>query len=396
MDKKLARLLVLLFCFVAIGCKSKANSSNTPKKIKVGAEAMSKYLPLLEEKRVGLVVNHTSLVGHTHLLDTLLSRNIDIGTIFAPEHGFRGKADAGAHIGNSKDGKTGIPIVSLYGKNKKPSIEQLAEIDILVFDIQDVGVRFYTYISTLHLIIEAAAERDIPVLVLDRPNPNGHLVEGPVLEPGFESFVGMNPLPIIYGLSIGELAIMINSEAWANDKPADLTVIPCENYTHNSSYSLPVKPSPNLPNLQSILLYPSICLFEPSQISVGRGTDSQFQVIGGPDKNLGTFVFVPEDKPGAQNPVNEGLTCYGADLTRINARGIGFDLSYLFGFYKKFENKKSFFTNERFFNQLVGNAWIKEDLEAGKSSEEVEGKWQADLQEFKLLRKKYLLYPDFE
>jgi len=396
MDKKIARLLVLFFCFSAIGCKSKANSSNTPEKIKVGAEAMHKYLPLLEDKRVGLVVNHTSVVGNSHLLDTLLSRNIDIRTIFAPEHGFRGEADAGAHIDNSKDGKTGIPIVSLYGKNKKPSNEQLAEFDILVFDIQDVGVRFYTYISTLHLIIEAAAERNIPVIVLDRPNPNGHLVAGPVLEPGFESFVGMNPLPVVYGLTIGELATMINGEAWANDKPADLTVIPCENYTHNSSYSLPFKPSPNLPNLQSVLLYPSICLFEPTQISVGRGTDTQFQVIGGPDKDLGIYIFVPESKPGAQNPVNEGVTCYGDDLTKVDAMNMGFDLSYLFGFYENFKNKKAFFTNERFFDLLAGNAWIKEDLKAGKSYQEVEAKWQEDLQQFKLLRNKYLLYPDFE
>ena len=396
MDIKIARLLVLLLCFSAIGCKSKANSSNTPEKIRVGAEAMAKYLPLLEDKRVGLVVNHTSLIGKTHLLDTLLSHNVDVQIIFAPEHGFRGEADAGAHIDDSKDSKTGIPIVSLYGSNKKPSKDQLANIDIFVFDIQDVGVRFYTYISTLHLVIEAAADNNIPVIVLDRPNPNGHLVAGPVLEPEFESFVGMNPLPVVYGLSIGELATMINGESWANESLVDLTVILCENYSHKSRYDLPVKPSPNLPNLQSILLYPSICLFEPTQISVGRGTDTQFQVIGGPDKNLGSYVFIPEDKSGAQNPVNEGIKCYGEDLTRIDAQDLGFDLSYLFNFYRNFEDKEAFFTNGRFFNLLAGNAWIQEDLKAGKAYAEVKVKWQQDLESFKELRKNYLLYPDFE
>ena len=386
-------LLLLLVVFLPFGCKSKSNSSNTPDKIKVGAESIEKYLPLLENKSVGLVVNHTSMVNGQHLLDLLLEHKVDVKKVFAPEHGFRGEADAGAHIDNSKDGKTGLPIISLYGSNKKPSKEQLTDIDVLIFDIQDVGVRFYTYISTMHYIIEAAAENDIPLILLDRPNPNGNLVAGPVLEPAFKSFVGMNPIPVVYGLTMGELANMINQEGWAADKKCDLTIIPCENYTHTSTYSLPVKPSPNLPNDQAIRLYPSICFFEPTQISVGRGTDLQFQVIGGPDKNLGPYHFVPQDKPGAHNPVNEGLDCYGLDLSQMDTGKIGFDLSFLFDFYAKFSNKEKFFTNEKFFNLLAGNDWLIKDLKAGKSLAEVETRWQPALNEFKSLRKKYLLYP---
>jgi uncharacterized protein YbbC (DUF1343 family) len=390
------RLWVLFVCFSAISCKSKANSLNTPQKIEVGAEAMTQYLPLLKGKRVGLVINHTSTIGKTHLLDTLLSRNVKVRAIFAPEHGFRGTADAGAHINNSKDTKTGISIVSLYGDNKKPSAAQLKDIDILLFDIQDVGVRFYTYISTLHYIIEAASENNKPLIVLDRPNPNGHYVAGPVLEKSYKSFVGMNPLPVVYGLTMGELANTIIGEKWAGNNKCDLTVIKCQNYTHKSHYELPIKPSPNLPNQQSILLYPSICLLEPTQISVGRGTDNQFQVLGGPDKNLGEYHFIPVDKPGAKDPVNEGKDCYGRDYTKVNALEMGFDISLLFDFYNNFKNKEAFFTNEKFFNLLAGNNWIIADLKAGKTAAEVESKWQTDLLAFKKIRKNYLLYPDFE
>ncbi|AWV98407.1 exo-beta-N-acetylmuramidase NamZ family protein [Arcticibacterium luteifluviistationis] len=396
MDKLLSLLFVILIGLSPLSCKSKANSSNTPEKIKVGAEAMQEYLPLLKGKRVGLIINHTSTIGKTHLLDTLLSSDVNVTAIFAPEHGFRGDADAGAHIDNSKDAKTGISIVSLYGKNKKPTAEQIKGIDIFVFDIQDVGVRFYTYISTLHYIIEAASENNKPLIVLDRPNPNGHYVAGPVLEKEFKSFVGMNPIPVVYGLTMGELAEMINGESWANKTECDLTVIKCENYDHTSAYELPIKPSPNLPNAQSIYLYPSICFFEPTQISVGRGTDNQFQVIGGPDKNLGNYHFIPTDKPGAHNPVNKGIDCYGLDLRKVDAFANGFDLKLLFDFYNNFEKKSSFFTNEKFFNLLTGNSWILKDLKAGKSAEEVQGKWQEDLKAFKTLRKKYLLYTDFE
>ncbi|WP_341225022.1 DUF1343 domain-containing protein [uncultured Arcticibacterium sp.] len=396
MEKLSSLLFVILIGLLPLSCKSKANSSNTPEKIEVGAEAMQEYLPLLKGKRVGLVINHTSTIGETHLLDTLLKSDVNVTAIFAPEHGFRGEADAGAHIDNSKDAKTGISIVSLYGKNKKPTSAQIKDIDIFVFDIQDVGVRFYTYISTLHYIVESAAENNKPLIVLDRPNPNGHYVAGPVLEKEFKSFVGMNPIPVVYGLTMGELAGMINRESWANDLQCDLTVIKCKNYDHKSKYDLPIKPSPNLPNTQSIYLYPSICFFEPTKISVGRGTGNQFQVIGGPDKNLGSYHFVPTSKPGAQNPVNKGVDCYGLDLTEVDAFGNGFDLNLLFDFYNKFEKKESFFTNEKFFNLLAGNSYILEDLKAGKSAEEVEAKWQEGLTSFKTLRKKYLLYPDFK
>jgi uncharacterized protein YbbC (DUF1343 family) len=385
-------LFLFLIFMIPFGCKSKPNSLNTPEKIKVGAESLGKYLPLLEGKNVGLVVNHTSLVGEKHLLDCLIEEKVSVKKIFAPEHGFRGEADAGAHIDHSKDAKTGLPVISLYGDNKKPTAAQLKGIDILVFDIQDVGVRFYTYISTLHYIIESAAENNIPLIVLDRPNPNGNVVDGPVLESGFKSFVGMNPIPVLYGLTIGELAVMINEEGWASQSLCDLTVIKCENYTHDSKYSLPVKPSPNLPNDQSVKLYASLCVFEATRISVGRGTDLQFQVIGGPDKNLGNYHFVPVDKPGANNPLNKGITCYGEDLSRIDASKIGFNLTYLFDFYSRFNAKNTFFTNERFFNLLIGNDWVIKDLKAGKTPEYVERKWQPALNEFKILRKKYLLY----
>ncbi|KPM50133.1 exo-beta-N-acetylmuramidase NamZ family protein [Jiulongibacter sediminis] len=395
MKKILLKSVLFLFLVSPIACKAKPNSLNSPEKIKVGAESMEEYLPLLKNKNVGLVVNHTSLVSNTHLLDTLLSRDVAVKKIFAPEHGFRGTADAGAQINNEIDSKTGLPIVSLYGKNKKPSSAQLEGIDILIFDIQDVGVRFYTYISTLHYTIEAAAENNIPLLVFDRPNPNGHYVAGPLREEGFESFVGIDPIPVVYGLTIGELAKMINEEKWAYKSPAELTVIKCQGYDHNSEYSLPVKPSPNLPNDQSVYLYPSICLFEPTQISVGRGTNTQFQVIGGPDASLGEYSFTPVDMPGANNPVNEGIKCYGKDLTDIDAKNLGFDLTYLFDFYQNFSNKKDFFTNSRFFNLLAGNSWIQEELVAGKSLEEVEARWQSDLNKFKETRKKYLLYSDF-
>ncbi len=389
-------LVVLLLILSPFGCKSNSKNLNSPEKIKVGAESMDRYLPLLEGKNVGLVINHTSLIGETHLLDSLRSQDVRIEKIFAPEHGFRGEADAGAHISNGVDKKTGIPIVSLYGKNKKPTDEQLKGLDILVFDIQDVGVRFYTYISTLHYIIQAAAENGVPLIVLDRPNPNGHYVGGPVLEKGFESFVGMNTIPVVYGLTIGELANMINEEHWASEKECDLTVVKCQGYDHTSNYSLPIKPSPNLPNDQSIWLYPSICLLEPTQISVGRGTDLQFQVLGGPDSNLGSYTFTPVDKPGANNPVNEGKKCYGYDLSKIHARDLGFDLKWLFELYNNYQDKSHFFSNEEFFDLLAGNSWIRKDLKAGKPLAEVEKKWQEPLNQFKTLRKKYLLYTDFE
>ena len=353
------------------------------------------YLPELQGKTVALAVNHTTIFQNkTHLVDSLLRLGINIKTIFAPEHGFRGTADAGEHIKDGNDAKTGLPVVSLYGANRKPSPEQLRGIDVVIFDIQDVGVRYYTYPSTMHLVMEACAENNKKCIVIDRPNPNGHLIDGPVLDTKFASFVGMNPVPVSHGLTMGELAMMINGEGWLkNGVKCNLTVIPCKNYNHNMVYALPVAPSPNLPNLQSIYLYPSICLFEPTEISVGRGTDSQFQVIGGPSSSYGSYTFTPVDKPGAQNPPNEGKLCYGLDLRKVNARKQGFTLRYLIDLYQKAPNKDKFFTSSSFFDKLAGTDLLRKMLIEGKTEAEMRQTWQADLTNYKKIRMKYLLYP---
>ncbi|PRY12701.1 uncharacterized protein YbbC (DUF1343 family) [Pontibacter ummariensis] len=364
------------------------------KPLTTGAARMSQYLPLLKDKLVGLVVNQTSVVGQTHLVDTLLSRGVKVSTIFAPEHGFRGEADAGAYVKDAKDTKTGLPIISLYGKNKKPLPEQIKDLDVLVFDIQDVGTRFYTYISTMHYVMEAAAENGKEVIVLDRPNPNGHYVDGPVLEPAQQSFVGMHPIPIVHGLTVGELANMINGEKWLEGKrQAKLTVVPVANYTHQTAYALPVKPSPNLPNMQAITLYPSLCLFEGTNVSVGRGTPTPFQVIGSPYyKNKG-FAFTPESTPGATNPPHKGQTCYGFDLT-APADKQPFTLAFLLDMYQNSTQKDKFFNN--FFEKLAGTSKLREQIIAGKTEDEIRASWEPALSNYKKLRKQYLLYPDAE
>jgi uncharacterized protein YbbC (DUF1343 family) len=389
-------LLIVFLPLLFLKCFAKNQNTKEDTKVVVGAENLSEYLHLLKNKKVGVVVNHTSKINNAHLVDILLEKGIKISSIFAPEHGFRGEASAGETIKNDIDKKTGIPIISLYGKNKKPSSSQLKDLDVLVFDIQDVGVRFYTYISTLNYVMQSCAENNKALIVLDRPNPNAHYVAGPVLDLKFQSFVGVNPIPVVYGLTIGELALMNNGEAWLGNKDlkCDLKVIKCKNYTHQTQYILPEKPSPNLPNNTSIWLYPSICLFEPTKISVGRGTDLQFQVIGGPDKNLGNFSFTPEDKPGAINPVNEGIECFGLDLSQINAFDVPFTLKYFLDFYKNYEKKNDFFTNKNFFNLLIGNDWVIEDIIKGESEENITKKWKAGLEDFKKIRKKYLLYED--
>ncbi|MFD3000526.1 exo-beta-N-acetylmuramidase NamZ domain-containing protein [Pontibacter toksunensis] len=362
------------------------------KPLQTGAEQLELYLPQLKGKRVGLVVNQTSVVGQTHLVDTLLSRGVDVVTIFAPEHGFRGEADAGAHVKDAKDIRTGLPIISLYGKNKKPSAEQVKDLDVLVFDIQDVGARFYTYISTMHYVMEAAAENNKPVLVLDRPNPNGHYVDGPVLEKEQQSFVGMHPIPIVHGLTVGELAEMINGEKWLEgQRQADLTVVPVANYTHNTAYILPVKPSPNLPNAQAITLYPSICLFEGTNVSVGRGTPAPFQVIGSPNYTDKTFKFVPESTPGATNPPHKGVACYGMDLTDP-AKAQPFTLAFLQEMYKNSTQKDKFFNN--FFEKLAGTSKLREQIKSGKTEAEIRASWEPALSNYKALREQYLLYPE--
>lgn len=362
-----------------------------------GAEQPEKYLHLIESKRVGLVVNHTSLVDDIHLVDYLLNKGIKVDKIFAPEHGFRGDASAGEEIKDGVDAKTGIPVLSLYGQTKKPTAAHLKNIDVLIFDIQDVGCRFYTYISTLHLVIEACAENNISLIVLDRPNPNGDYVAGPVLKPGFESFVGMDPIPVVHGCTVGELAKMINGEKWHKAaKSCDLQVIPVQNYTHSTKYELPVNPSPNLPNYLSVRLYPSLCFFEATSVSVGRGTNFPFQVLGGLNKDLGEFQFTPKNIPGvAVNPLNEGKVCYGVDL-RLLEEVPKFTLKFFMNFYDKYEVKTDFLTRENWFNLLAGNDELLAQIRKGKSEAEIMEALKPDLEKYKWIRKKYLLYPDFE
>ncbi|MHA7112166.1 exo-beta-N-acetylmuramidase NamZ family protein [Sunxiuqinia elliptica] len=369
----------------------------TAQEIRPGAELTEEYLPLLEGKNVGLVINHTSVVKEQHLLDFLLGNDVLVKKIFSPEHGFRGNADAGEQVSDQRDSKTGLPIVSLYGDNKKPKPEQIEDLDVLIFDIQDVGVRFYTYISTMHYVMEACAENNKPVVVFDRPNPNGDYIAGPVLKEDFHSFVGMHAIPIVHGLTVGELARMINGEGWlAEGKQCDLTVIPVANYTHKKGYSLPVKPSPNLPNDRSIRLYPSLCFFEATSASIGRGTYFPFQVIGYPDKRFGDFEFTPESIEGmSKNPKQLGKVCYGVDL-RTSSCHERFSLSYFLDFYNKFEDKSEFLTRERWFNLLSGTDKVLEAIRAGQTLEMIEASWKPELEAYQAMRKNYLLYPDFD
>lgn len=404
------RLITLLLFFIVSSCLScQSQSSSAQEKepsaaIQVGAASTQEYLPLLKNKQVALVVNHTSLVGDTHLVDTLLASGIDVKQIFAPEHGFRGEAANGETVKSTVDTKTGLPIISLYGKNKKPYPEQLKDIDMVVFDIQDVGARFYTYISTMHYVMEACAEQNKPLLILDRPNPNGYYVDGPVLNPELSSFVGMHPIPIVHGLTVGELAQMINGEGWLkNGVQCDITVIKASNYTHKDQYNLPVSPSPNLPNDKSINLYPSLCLFEGTTMSLGRGTPYPFQVVGYPDpafvsviQATDTITFVPESIPGvAMNPPQEGKKCYGSDFRPVD-RLDQISLNYLVEFYEISQKVgiHDFFNN--FFDKLAGTKQLRKQIEAGLSKENIRASWTEDLKRYKNMRKKYLLYEDFE
>lgn len=354
------------------------------------------YLPQLKGKKVGLLINHTSLLpdgnNYVHLLDYLLQQGVNVTTIYTPEHGFRGTADAGEKVDSSTDPQTGLPIISLYGSNKKPSPEQLKNIDVMLFDIQDVGARFYTYISSMHYAMEACAESGKKMMVLDRPNPHGHYVDGPVLEPAFRSFVGMHPIPVVHGLTVGELANMINGEGWlAGGKKCELEVISMANYTHATPYTLPVKPSPNLPNQQSIQLYPSLCFFEGTPLSVGRGTPFPFQVVGYPAPGFGDFTFTPVSTEGAaKNPKHENQTCYGVDLRQAPVPQ-QLDLSHLIGFYQQYEPKEEFFI--KFFDLLAGTDKLKEQIQAGLSEEEIRKSWQPALETYNSLRNNYLLYP---
>ncbi|MGC9353992.1 MAG: exo-beta-N-acetylmuramidase NamZ family protein [Mariniphaga sp.] len=389
MLKKIGFLVLILFHF--------ACTAQRKVELKTGAEQPDKYLQLLQNERVGLVVNHTSLVREIHLIDFLQQNDVEVVKIFAPEHGFRGDAPAGETIKDGVDSKTGIPVVSLYGDTRKPLPEHLTGVDVMVFDIQDVGCRFYTYISTLHLVMEACAENDKPLIVFDRPNPNGDYVAGPILKPEFQSFVGMHPIALVHGCTVGELAQMINGEKWLEtENKCELTVIPVANYSHNMAYSLPVPPSPNLPNNLAVRLYPSLCFFEATSVSVGRGTDFPFQVLGGPKPELGDFSFTPRSIPNAAvNPLNEGKVCYGIDLRQLEEIP-QFTLKYFLYFYNKYENKKEFLTRERWLNLLAGTDKLIALIRQGLSEAEIVKSWQPEMEEYKRVRKKYLLYPDFE
>ncbi|UZD23648.1 DUF1343 domain-containing protein [Algoriphagus halophytocola] len=362
--------------------------------IRTGAEQPELYLELLQGKNVGIVANQTSILpqsGNQHVVDFLLAKGVNIKKVFVPEHGFRGQADAGEKVDNSVDAKTGLPIISLYGNNKKPKPAQIADLDLLIFDLQDVGTRFYTYISTMHYLMEAAAENGKQVLIFDRPNPNGDYIAGPVLKKGFESFVGMHPIPVVHGLTVGELAQMINGEKWLKaGVTADLQVIPVANWNHDTPYALPVKPSPNLPNDLSIRLYPSTCFFEGTVISLGRGTYFPFQVYGYPDPKFGDFTFTPVSIDGmSKSPKHQDKICYGVDL-RNEELTHRFSLKYLLDAYEKSGKGQAFFTN--YFNTLAGTDQLKNMIIAGKSEAEITASWKADLEKYSTLRTKYLIY----
>lgn len=357
---------------------------------------MAIYLPYLEGQRVGLVVNQTSLVGRAHLVDTLRARGVKVTAIFAPEHGFRGEAADGATIKDGRDARSGVAVRSLYGDTKKPTPAMLADVDVLVFDIQDVGARFYTFISTLHYVLEAAAEQNKSVLVLDRPNPNGSIVDGPILEPAHKSFVGLDPLPICHGLTIGELAKMINQEKWlAGGIRARLTVVPIGgNYTHATPYALPVRPSPNLPTARAVALYPSVCLLEGTNVSVGRGTATPFEVIGAPTQpNTRPYTFTPAPNAGSPSPPLNGKLCYGINLhTPTPDEPTGFTLKYLIDFYQQSTDKAHFFG--KYFEELSGTDALRAQVIAGKTEAEIKATWAAGLKKFQQLRNKHLLYPE--
>ncbi|GHM98991.1 hypothetical protein WSM22_04810 [Cytophagales bacterium WSM2-2] len=384
------RNFTVVLCLASISVAGLAQSKN---KIITGAEQMDQLLPILKDQRVALLVNNTSVIGKTHLVDSLLRLKVNIKKIFSPEHGFRGNAPDGAHVSDSTDAGTGLPIASLYGKNRKATPEQLADVDIVIFDIQDVGARFYTYISSMHYMMEACAENGKKMIVLDRPNPNGSYVDGPVHSLEQKSFVGMHPIPIAYGLTMGELATMINGEGWLTDKKkCNLQVITLKNYDHKKKYSLSIKPSPNLPTDHAIAMYPSICLFEGTVMSLGRGTMTPFEILGHPSfKDKYAFQFTPKSIPTmSKTPPLENKTCYGIDLTKEKAPS-EVSLKYLIKFYSEFPEKEKFFIN--YFNTLAGNKTLKEQIIKGMSEKEIKATWQKDLDDYKVKRKKYLLYP---
>lgn len=387
-------LLFIILLFTGFnGCKAQ-NTDNT---LITGAMQTEAYLQLLDGKNIALMVNHSSRLDSMHLLDFLISKKIRVVQLFAVEHGIRGEAANGELIDDNTDPLTGIPIISLYGNKKKASADDLENIDLVLFDMQDVGCRFFTYLSSLHYLMEACAENDVPLLLLDRPNPNGDYIDGPVLQPGISSFVGMHPIPVVHGCTLGEMAQMINGEGWLNNGiQCELKVIPVKNYEHSYNYILPVKPSPNLPNQLSVRLYPSLCFFEAANVSIGRGTTFPFQVIAYPGNKDGDFTFTPVAIPGmSKDPLFENELCRGIDL-RQNETPPKFTLSYFIRFYKNYPKDQQFWKSKRWIELLSGDPDFYKQITDGLSEEEIKAGWQNDLQEYKQLRKKYLLYPDFE
>lgn len=384
-------------------CGNSQNVSHNPQKntadtiIRPGAEQTAEYFPLLRGKKIAVVANHTSLVGRTHLVDTLLKSGFSIQKVFAPEHGFRGTADAGERIASGKDPKTQLPVVSLYGENKKPTSEHLKGIDVVIFDIQDVGARFYTYISTMSYVMEACAENNIPVIILDRPNPNGNCVDGPILEPKYSSFVGLHTVPISHGMTIGEYAQMVNGEGWLKNKTkCALTIINVKNWTHHDYYQIDVPPSPNLKTMNAIYLYPTLCLFEGTIVSVGRGTSAPFEMIGYPNCPNGNFSFKPVSTPGSKNPPYENQSCKGLDLAGVGITSIRdkgkLNLTWLITLYNGANEKNTFFT--LFFDKLAGTEQLRKQIMEGKTEDEIRKSWEPGLKRFSEIRKKYLLYSE--
>ena len=389
----MAWTLVLL---LMAGPGSAQTVSNEGEAVIVGAERTETYLPLLQGKKVGILTNHTGRIGSVHLVDTLLSLGVQIQTVFAPEHGFRGTADAGEKVDSYRDPKTNIRVISLYGAHKKAKVQDIAPLDIILFDIQDVGLRYYTYLSSMHYMMEACAENHKPMIVLDRPNPNGFYVDGPILEPKHRSFVGMHPIPVVHGMTLGELARMINGEGWLpGGETCTLTVIPCLNYTHQTRYELPVRPSPNLPNQRSIYLYSSLCFLEGTPVSVGRGTDTPFQIFGHPGLQGMDYTFTPQPNEGSKNPPLKGQLCRGMDLRQtpsdsmIWARGV--DLSYVILCYRQLGGETFF---RPIFDKLTGTDYVREMIVAGADAQTIRARWQEDVERFRQMRKPYLLYEE--
>jgi len=383
----------LLFCITLCTNAQKTNNS----RIAVGAEQTSEYFPILKNKKIAVFSNHTGMIGNKHTVDVLLENKLNVVAIFSPEHGFRGSADAGEHVSSSVDSKTGVPILSLYdGKAGRPSEESMRKFDVLLVDIQDVGLRFYTYYISMVKLMDACAEYNRKMIILDRPNPNGHYVDGPILDMKYKSGVGWLPIPVVHGMTLGELALMVNGEKWLPaSKECDVTVIKCKNYTHHSLYQLPVAPSPNLPNMKAIYLYPSTCYFEATPVSLGRGTSLPFQIYGHPNMRGYDYSFTPKSVPGAKNPPQLDKLCYGKDLSGLSDKEIwekGVDLSYVIDAYTNLNMGEHFF--RPFFELLIGTDYVRKMIIQGKSADEIKAMWKDDVEKFKVQRKPYLLYAE--